>query len=277
MTDSTAVPDILARVVAWASARDDVAAVALVGSHARESAGSDSDVDLVVLTPMAERYVADTSWAADFGVVRRIAVEHYGALVSVRVVYESGPEVEFGFADPRWASEPLDPGTAGVLEGGMRVMYEREPLLSPLAHAKVAPEPAKVPGRGTPVSLEQFFAGFEESLPLFEAVRAAVASVGPSDMRVTKSQVSFSNGRAFAWTWMPERYMRGPLAPLVLSIGLPDRDTSPRWKEVVEPAPRRFVHHLEVRAVSDIDEQVRDWLRAAWENAPSRRAGGSAK
>lgn len=122
-------------------------------------------------------------------------------------------------------------------------------------------------------SLDQFFAGFESSRPLFDGVRAAVEATGPTEMRVTKSQVAFSHGRAFAWAWTPERYLRGRLAPLVLSIGLPRRDTSVRWKEVVEPAPGRFIHHLEVRDIAEIDDEVRGWLREAWENAPSARSG----
>jgi hypothetical protein len=33
---------------------------------------------------------------------------------------------------------------------------------------------------------------------------------------------------------------------------------------VVEPYPGRFIHHLELYATSDIDNEVRKWLQEAW-------------
>ena len=42
---------------------------------------------------------------------------------------------------------------------------------------------------------------------------------------------------------------------------------SPRWKEIVEPAPGRFTHHLELYFADDVDDQVRCWLHEAWESA----------
>ncbi|NTU80389.1 MAG: hypothetical protein HGA45_13600 [Chloroflexales bacterium] len=66
---------------------------------------------------------------------------------------------------------------------------------------------------------------------------------------------------------MPDRYLRGRTAPLVLSIGLPWRDQSPRWKQVGEPYPGRFMHHLELYDPAEVDDEVRTWLRQAWEAA----------
>ena len=45
------------------------------------------------------------------------------------------------------------------------------------------------------------------------------------------------------------------------------RDPSPRWKEIVEPAPGRFTHHLELWTAGDMDNEVRDWLQEAWTEA----------
>ncbi len=39
------------------------------------------------------------------------------------------------------------------------------------------------------------------------------------------------------------------------------------WTQVVEPAPGRFTHHLELRSPADIDEEVRSWLEEAWTEA----------
>lgn len=117
------------------------------------------------------------------------------------------------------------------------------------------------------MTLDEFFAGWDESRRLFEVLRRAVDELESVRLRVGKSQVAFSRRRAFAWTWIPGRYLRGEHAPLVLTVSLHRRDVSPRWRQVVEPAPGRFTHHLELHVPADIDTEVHAWLREAWESA----------
>ena len=112
---------------------------------------------------------------------------------------------------------------------------------------------------------DEFFAGQEQSQQLFEAVRQEIESLGENSLRVTKSQIAFRRRRGFAWVWMPGMYLKRETPPLVLTLSLPRRDGSPRWKEIVEPYPGRFTHHLELYDPADIDEDVRSWLREAWE------------
>lgn len=94
-----------------------------------------------------------------------------------------------------------------------------------------------------------------------------ISSIGDFDLHVTKSQIAFHHGKAFAWAWIPGKYLHGKTAPLVLSLSLPARDDSPRWKEIVEPYSGRFMHHLELFEIVDIDEQVIGWLKQAWNKA----------
>ncbi len=117
------------------------------------------------------------------------------------------------------------------------------------------------------MTLEQFFAGHEESRGVFEVLRLALAVIGPAQLRVSKSQVAFQRRKAFAWAWMPAMYLHGPRPPLVLTVALRRRDVSPRWKEIVEPYPGRFIHHLELRSAAEVDDEVRAWLGEAWELA----------
>ncbi len=114
---------------------------------------------------------------------------------------------------------------------------------------------------------EEFFTGHALAEQLFLAIRREVEAIGEASLRVTKSQIAFRRRRNFAWVWMPGLYLRGPVAPLVLTLALPWRDGSPRWKAIVEPVPGRFTHHLELNDPADIDEEVRDWLRRAWQAA----------
>lgn len=61
--------------------------------------------------------------------------------------------------------------------------------------------------------------------------------------------------------------LAGGHALLVLTLSFAKRDDSPRWKQIVEPAPGRFTHHLELYDAAEIDGEVRRWLREAWEAA----------
>ena len=114
----------------WAIAQPDILALALVGSHARNTATPTSDVDLVLITADPGRYLDDGAWVQQFGIVNRQQVEDYGPLISLRVWYCEGLEVEYGVTDERWSAMPLDTGTREVMAGGIRVLFERSPLLS---------------------------------------------------------------------------------------------------------------------------------------------------
>lgn len=114
-----------------------------------------------------------------------------------------------------------------------------------------------------PRTVTQFFQGRPKARALFALVRALAEAEDSVSVRVTTSQIAFARRRAFAWVWTPDRYLRGKTAPLVLSVALPRRDPSPRWKEVVQPAPGRWMHHLELRELSAVDDEVRSWLHEA--------------
>lgn len=117
------------------------------------------------------------------------------------------------------------------------------------------------------ISLDEFFCEYPVSRSIFDELQEMIEATNPCEMRITKSQVSFHRRKAFALAWIPARYLHGKTAPLVLSLSLPGRDSSPRWKEVVEPYPGRLMHHLELFTLEDLDEEVRTWLTAAWMNA----------
>ena len=97
--------EFLDSFVNWTSAREDVQAVALVGSYARDEARDDSDIDFVILTSQPENYLEDLKWMEHFGPVEKYQTEDYGKLTSVRVWYQNGVEVEYGFTKgepPTW-------------------------------------------------------------------------------------------------------------------------------------------------------------------------------
>lgn len=123
--------DILAaELKGWAEKRPDVIAAAIVGSYARGTARTDSDVDVILVVDEPATYLENNEWLENFGHVREIEHEDWGLLQSRRTRYADGTEVEFGITDRRWVStEPIDPGTAKVVAGGLRILYDPHGML----------------------------------------------------------------------------------------------------------------------------------------------------
>jgi hypothetical protein len=101
----------------------------------------------------------------------------------------------------------------------------------------------------------------------YRKVLRMLEPLGPVTVRVSKSQVAFRRHRGFAYLWMPGMYLANPGADVVLSIALDRELASSRFKEVVHPSPRIWMHHLEIRSLDDLDDEVLGWLRAAYDAA----------
>ena len=114
-----------------------------------------------------------------------------------------------------------------------------------------------------PSTAEGFFAGSELGLATLARVRDVLATHPDVSERTTRSQVAFRRRTGFAFLWRPEQYLRHPGAEVVLSIGLPRRLGSSRFKQVAHPARTTWMHHLEVHDVGDVDDEVAGWLREA--------------
>jgi Streptomycin adenylyltransferase len=127
---SDTINEFLRDVTEWASDQRDIQALALLGSYARNAAKETSDVDLVLIAVDPDVYLKDTTWVQQFGIVKEQQIEDYGLLISVRVYYTDGREVEYGITDQRWSAVPLDEGTRQVIADGMRVLFERGKILS---------------------------------------------------------------------------------------------------------------------------------------------------
>jgi len=130
MTTKARVDGFLFELKRWAATEAGIHAIALIGSYARNTATEVSDVDLIVVVSSPNIYLKYRQWTWLFGNVVREKTELYGKCTSLRVWYDEGIEVEFGFVDESWAALPADEGTRGVVSNGMKVMFERKPLLS---------------------------------------------------------------------------------------------------------------------------------------------------
>jgi hypothetical protein len=126
--------------------------------------------------------------------------------------------------------------------------------------------------RGEPVSPEESFGGDDETRLIHDRVCALLATNGVAfSLRTTRSQVALTvSDRAFGFIWRPGRYLRGDVAPAVLSVVLDHEVVSPRVKQVVHPSQRTWLHHIELWQPDDVDEQVLAWLLDAAQQSAVR-------
>jgi predicted nucleotidyltransferase len=122
---------------AWAAAREDVVAAAVVGSWARHEADEDSDIDLVVLTTDPSTFTEHEDWIAGLAPGSQLVrTGDWGAIKERRLRLPSGLEVEVGIGRENWAStQPVDPGTRAVVRDGLRPVFDPEGLLARLLEA----------------------------------------------------------------------------------------------------------------------------------------------
>jgi len=117
--------ELIAKVADWSRRDDRVIAAGVCGSYARGDARPDSDVDFCILTQDPNSLLDNRSWIRGFGAGARVAgpVEDYNLVQSIRVFYGS-TEAEFGVTDEAWMRLPIDRETAGVINDGLRVLYD---------------------------------------------------------------------------------------------------------------------------------------------------------
>jgi predicted nucleotidyltransferase len=126
------IEEVIRGVTRWAGRRDDVVGVLLVGSCARDDAGPESDVDIVLLSHDTGRY-AGTDWADDLELGDAAGTREWGRITEHRFVTSSGLEVDLGVGPLEWADiSPIDPGTRQVVNDGARVLHDPTGILAML-------------------------------------------------------------------------------------------------------------------------------------------------
>jgi len=129
----------------WVQERDDLRALALVGSWARDSAKPSSDLDLVIVANDPEAYRFPSTWLCSIAFaetafeVDRYEICAYGNVWSCHIYSKSEAEVELTFAAPVWAKiDPMDPGTRVVVADAFRAIVDKDGVLGRLVAAVCA-------------------------------------------------------------------------------------------------------------------------------------------
>ena len=112
-----------------------------------------------------------------------------------------------------------------------------------------------------------FFEGKPEELVLYEALLDRLAALGAFSVVVHKTQISLKNRRVFACVSMLRALPKKLLPPhfLVLTLGLPFPLNSPRIAVKTEARPNRWTHHIVLGSADELDGELLDWLRQAYE------------
>jgi hypothetical protein len=102
---------------------------------------------------------------------------------------------------------------------------------------------------------------FREKSPeiraLFDAVVAAIESVGPVRILPEKTRIAFQVRMSFAQVTPRRRWLDG-------HVVLARRLESPRFIRVETISPRNHVHVFRLTQVSDIDAEFLRWIREAY-------------
>lgn len=118
----------------------------------------------------------------------------------------------------------------------------------------------------------RYFDGKPQELGLYEVLFAALEKAFPdASVKVQKTQISFYGKRLFAMASLPQRRKKDwPKMCLLVTFGLGYRKESPRIAVATEPYPGRWTHHVLVWREDQIDDELMDWLKEAWEFGESK-------
>jgi hypothetical protein len=109
---------------------------------------------------------------------------------------------------------------------------------------------------------EVFFDGHPDGIAIYRGVIDVIDGLGLARFGCRRARLPFERG-------VGSRTRGGPVGmstttfPPVLSIPLPAEDKSKRFKSVVHPSPKVWIHHLEVSNPDQVDDEVAKWLRDA--------------
>lgn len=109
-------------------------------------------------------------------------------------------------------------------------------------------------------SVEKFLAGKSRSaISLYETFSALVHNCGPVLIAPAKTRIGFQVRMIFAA--VNKLSDQGLEAHVVLTR----RVESPRFKRIDTMTSRCYVHHFRIESLSDLDEEVKSWLREAYQ------------
>jgi aminoglycoside 6-adenylyltransferase len=148
--------EFIARLRSWAEEHADVRGVVLVGSQARDDLGADewSDVDVVIVSTDAERYLATADWLEEFGPFEISVVEGtaVGDYFERRVLFTSSLDVDFTVLTPSLLDTAMTiPEVAEFRRRGFRILVDKD---NTITRTERDQGPLEAPALGLPSAVE---------------------------------------------------------------------------------------------------------------------------
>ena len=118
-----------------------------------------------------------------------------------------------------------------------------------------------------------FFNNKPELFPIYETVRDMIyADFDDVKVKVSKTQIAFSNKYQFAFVSLPFRKIKGsPDSAILLTFGLGRKAEHLRIFMATEPYPGRWTHHVMIKSVEEVDTQVKEWISEAYHFTLTKR------
>ena len=93
---------------------------------------------------------------------------------------------------------------------------------------------------------------------LFDALAKAVRACGPAEVLAEKTRIAFHRRMSFLSVYPRKDH-------LILGFVLAQRIEHPRFESVQTFSPRNHLHNLRLRSIAEIDDDVRAWIKAAYD------------
>ena len=106
------------------------------------------------------------------------------------------------------------------------------------------------------VPIDEHFTNRPNARRIFDAFRAAIEAFGPTRIVSSRSRIGFMTRVRFVGCYVRRDY-------LVAHFWLTYRIKSPRFFKVELIPPVNFLYYIALRHESDIDDELRDWIRQA--------------
>jgi len=112
------------------------------------------------------------------------------------------------------------------------------------------------------MTLEEYFStGPAHERPIFDAVMAGIADIGPIHVEPVQVGIFLKRARSFAQLRPMQRWV-------ALSFSLPRRVSHRTIVRRVEPSGRKFFHVANLETPEDFDDRLRDWVIEAYFETP---------
>ena len=113
---------------------------------------------------------------------------------------------------------------------------------------------------------QDFFAAMPEVLPIYKELKEKVLTVIPNlRVEVRKTQISFKGERVAMTAWLPLLKVKArPEHYLIVTLWLSSPLRSGRIAEAIQVAPDRWVNHILLADIKEVDDELMGWIAKAF-------------